>query len=270
MASSGGLLCSTAYFVASEIKSTPLFLVVYGGLLGIGAGMVYIPGAIALGFYFETWRPFAAALSACGTSLGILVLPFVIEKSLKRFDWRFKFKLLGGCSVVVGFLCCLYLPLLPRRVTPTVKKKVVFILTDDRTSATTLPVAGPRLSRYHNALYPTIADIHSAHGFSYNLEQPNRLVVDSLSSPGASYIIAAGSIQFMTPSAGLRSRLSGVSEVEESCCGRCVQRCCHFVCCCCVDHEEYITSARPLYRDDIFYTGSRRRLAEYAEVPTPI
>lgn len=263
----GGITCAAAYIAASEMRSMVPFLVVYGGLLGTGMGMVYIPGAVALGFYFERWRPLASALSACGTSVGILGLPLVIQNLLKPLDWRSKFKLLGISSAVVGILCCLYLPLVPQRATPTHKKRVIFTLTDTVGSATTLPgVYDRRMSRYHNTLYPTNADIHSIHDYSYTLEQPRRLSVMTLKPFGTSHVTAAGSIQIMTPTTAPTSSLSSVSEKTPSWWKRCLDPCCRVVCYCCLAHKENITSTRPLYRDDIFYTGSMMNLTEYAEV----
>lgn len=263
----GGTVCAAGYIAASETRSIYIFLVLYGGLLGIGMGMVYIPGAVALGFYFERWRPLAAALSACGTSVGILGLPFIIQNLLKSFDWRSKFKLLGLTSAAVGVLCCLYVPLVPQRATPIHKNRVVFTLTDNVGSATTLPgVYDGRMSRYHNLLYPTNADIHGIHDYSYTLEQPKRMSVVTLKPFGRSHATAAGSIQIMTPTTAPMSSLSSISEETSSWWKARLERCSHVVCFCCLADQETITSTRPLYRDDIFYTGSMMNLNEYTEV----
>lgn len=57
--------------------------------------MVTIPAVIVVGYYFEKWRALATGMATCGSGIGTLLTPPIVNFLLNNFDWRDTFRILA-------------------------------------------------------------------------------------------------------------------------------------------------------------------------------
>lgn len=94
-------------------RSLASIVVMDGFFVGVGLGMSFLASNVVIGYYFEKWRALATGLSACGSGLGTLIIPPVLEYLRKGYGWRHSFILLILFMVVATVVAFLYLPLQP-------------------------------------------------------------------------------------------------------------------------------------------------------------
>lgn len=268
VATCGGLIAASAILVTSFCEELHSIMIIYGVLGGIGFGMMFLAATVVVGFYFERWRALAISISVCGSSLGIIAFPPIFKILLKGHTWRYKFRVLSVLGFCCAFCGMLYRPLHPIKVvtadakkqTPKDMETYESFYTDEE-----FTVLHKIFSKYHNIGYPTTAEVH---GPNVALTEHRKLSSESvfmgLSGPSTS--MSRSSIS--TSRTALKSRASTMSKLkpvyeddedEKGVCARCCDVCCAYLTCA----KCFTTNSRPLYRDDIFYTGSVAVLPEY-------
>src|SRR4051812_38368561 len=91
----GGLLQGLGLVVASQAHSLPVFLTVYGTVVGLAVGAFYVPLTAATAGWFTRHRSLAVSLVSAGLALGTtLVAPFA-RWLIVTHDWRFAMLTLG-------------------------------------------------------------------------------------------------------------------------------------------------------------------------------
>lgn len=240
--------------------------------------MTYMTSIIAVGFYFERWRALATSLAVCGSSMGMVGFPALTEVVLGSLDWRVKFQVLAGIILAVTCLGFLYRPLKPVRVVSLEDKKVVLFTMPSQKSDESVEQKEGLLRglfcRLHNRQFPTTADLHRRS--TITLAVPRDMSSTSVFSVGST----STNTTFKSLTA-VKSRLSKVSEAavhpdrletlyeEEELpsngCRRCCMRCRYRTRQCCCGEAQVFTSARPMYRDDIFFGGSIQTLPGYSK-----
>ncbi|XP_024085306.1 monocarboxylate transporter 2-like isoform X2 [Cimex lectularius] len=60
----------------------------FGILGGIGLGLMYLPMSVAPSMWFDTKRPLAVGIATCGTGIGMIVIPFLLEYLTTCFHYR--------------------------------------------------------------------------------------------------------------------------------------------------------------------------------------
>ncbi|KAF2895374.1 hypothetical protein ILUMI_10798 [Ignelater luminosus] len=270
----GGLISCASILLTSFSTQLITVLLVYGIGGGVGFGMMYMPSIIVIGFYFERWRAIATSIAVCGSSLGIISFPLIFTNLLENTQWRFKFKILSIACFFCACFSVLYRPLHPVRIVAIDDKKVQFANENESYTSVYLDDEKDVLfSKYHNIGYPTTADIHGRS--TVTLAGPRRMssasIFLNISGPSTSTIKSSIKTKASSTSRSKLSdvqseRLKTVYEEEEygdnklkNCCVRCKSRsCCKYS-----RRTRNIAPARPLYRDDIFYSGSLSILPEY-------
>jgi MFS family permease len=89
--------------------------------MGIGVGLIYVPSVAVISHYFRKKRTLAMAIVACGTSLGSIVHPIMLNNTLHS-SFGFANSVRASAGLVTGMLliaCCLMRTRLPPPTKPT-------------------------------------------------------------------------------------------------------------------------------------------------------
>ena len=107
----GGVVSCLA-FVASFYSPNLLTLTLAYGLLGgMGTGIVYTPGLIACGFYFdESKRALATGIATSGSGVGLVVIPLAVNYINEKFGWRSSMLFLSSISPIIFFVALVMVP----------------------------------------------------------------------------------------------------------------------------------------------------------------
>lgn len=118
----GSVLCSTAlastYFAPTYVS----ICVFYGATAGLGYCLVNMASILVVGFYFERLRAMALALTATGSSIGIMVMFPVNSYIVELAGWRVLTLLQSGMFGIIFFLGMTFRPLLSLTVTKTMEE----------------------------------------------------------------------------------------------------------------------------------------------------
>lgn len=101
----GSLTASAGMLAASYTESVTELLITYSLITGIGFGFMYIPGVVASQAHFTRRRALATGIAVCGTGVGTLVLPPMVEYFIQALGWRGAMRCLSGlclASVMCG------------------------------------------------------------------------------------------------------------------------------------------------------------------------
>ena len=60
----------------------------YGVIGGLGLGAMYLPSVVIVSQYFEKRRGLATGLAGCGSGVGSMVLPPLINWALSLHGWQ--------------------------------------------------------------------------------------------------------------------------------------------------------------------------------------
>ncbi|KAL1491784.1 hypothetical protein ABEB36_012329 [Hypothenemus hampei] len=252
---------------------------------------MYTPSVIAIGFYFEKWRALAMAISCCGSSLGVMLFPVLMEEILPHLPWRTKFRIIGGMLGICGISGLVYKPIKATKVEKIVQFGEVSQIHSSYTVNNEVEVKGgtgisAMIQRFRNILFPTISEVSASQtdansrqtsststdiNFYLNKEEDDDDMKSSYIPPSSQEILRMeGSLN--TPST--INRIAPIKiPVKSVCyerCNKCLvfSHCCH---CCLKPHQISLTHInRPLYRDDIFYCGSIFRLSQISTPTVPV
>jgi len=100
----GSLLASVGLMAASYTDSVTKLLVTYSVITGLGFGFMYIPGVVASQAHFTRRRALATGIAVCGTGVGTLVLPPIVEYFISQLGWRGAMRCLSG--LCLGSVLC--------------------------------------------------------------------------------------------------------------------------------------------------------------------
>ena len=79
---------------------------------GLGNGIVYIPGLIACGFYFdEHKRALATGLATSGNGIGVILIPIFMSCINDEFGWRSAMLFLSVISPIICLFSLVMIPL---------------------------------------------------------------------------------------------------------------------------------------------------------------
>ncbi len=85
-----------------------IFMLVHSVLVaGMGFGLMYLPAIVMVGFYFEKRRAFATGVAVCGSGIGAFVFAPLCEKLLSLYSWKGATWIIAGVAlngVVMGAL----------------------------------------------------------------------------------------------------------------------------------------------------------------------
>nr|XP_022913330.1 monocarboxylate transporter 3-like [Onthophagus taurus] len=257
----GTTLASIAYSLTALTQRLYQLIIAYGILSGLGFGMMYVSAVIAVGYYFERWRGLASGMSLCGAGIGATSLPPIITILLHEIGWRDTFYVISALILTCYLSGIVFRPLKPVKVRVDMHGAPKKTLSHISEVQETKSKMSQFFLHYNNATYPTVADVKSS--VIALLKPPKVTVTRSASSEIIATTLLDGG-EYIHP----RSDADSSNKSTESCYNCCIRlkKCCYINCCmkCCHMRKSrtYIPS-RPMYRDDIFYTGSIATLPEY-------
>ncbi|HTJ94590.1 MAG TPA: oxalate/formate MFS antiporter [Pararobbsia sp.] len=100
----GTLLSGISWVLASHAHTTLALYLTYGGVGGIGTGIVYVGVVGLMVRWFPRQRGFAAGVAAAGYGMGAIVTTFPVSASLATRGIDGTLALFGGIFALVGFL----------------------------------------------------------------------------------------------------------------------------------------------------------------------
>ncbi|WP_144156149.1 oxalate/formate MFS antiporter [Paraburkholderia sp. BCC1885] len=100
----GTLLAGVSWVLASYAQSTPMLYLTYGGVGGLGTGIVYVGVVGLMVRWFPDRRGFAAGAVAAGYGMGAIVTTFPIAASLASRGVESTLWLFGIVFAAVGFI----------------------------------------------------------------------------------------------------------------------------------------------------------------------
>jgi OFA family oxalate/formate antiporter-like MFS transporter len=102
--SAGAILTGASWVLAAHISSVTMLYLTYGGLGGIGTGIIYV-GVIGLMVkWFPERRGFACGMAAAGYGMGALVTTFPISDSLAANGYQNTLQMFGLGLGIIGLI----------------------------------------------------------------------------------------------------------------------------------------------------------------------
>lgn len=89
---------------------------------GFGFGLMYLPAIVMVGYYFEKKRAFATGVAVCGAGIGGFVFAPLSEKLMEIYGWKGATLIIAGVALNGVVIGALFRPLTP---TKTRIKRVV-------------------------------------------------------------------------------------------------------------------------------------------------
>lgn len=115
----GGVIASLAYLLTIFANSVEYLMVFQGVLGGLGFGLVYLPAVVCVGYYFESKRALATGIAVCGSGIGTMIFPPLLNYMISVFSWQGTHILIAG--VILN--CCWFGALMRPLEVPRMKKK---------------------------------------------------------------------------------------------------------------------------------------------------
>ena len=102
--SAGAVLTGASWVLAAQVHSVALLYLTYGGLGGIGTGIIYVGVVGLMVEWFPDKRGFAAGMAAAGYGFGAIVTTFPISDSLAAAGYQQTLEIFGVILGLVGLL----------------------------------------------------------------------------------------------------------------------------------------------------------------------
>lgn len=292
----GSIIGTTSCVLTSFSASLYLTFFTYGFLAGLGYGMMYVATTIVVGYYFEKWRPLAIGIAVCGAGVGSVSLPPVLYYIDSSLGWKRTYRIMGALTLICIGTTASYRPLIPIDVT-TIKTSDTKAISESNVAADESSkmqkescgegISSERGNKMQKDSCGEGVSFEKAESSTVTLFLPSRLprivssetIISSGNGKDSGYIKPL-KLDFKN-SRFTDSHLSTVQEEEFG------AKTSKFCCCCTTKRHRkklYIretywsrtkklfsgqkTHMRPMYRDDIFYSGSLLTLPEYAKSST--
>ncbi|KAL7644471.1 UNVERIFIED_CONTAM: hypothetical protein RMT77_005303 [Armadillidium vulgare] len=115
----GAVIASLAYASTVFATSVPYLMVTQGCIAGFGFGLIYLPAVVAVGYYFESKRALATGIAVCGSGVGTMIFPPLVNILIENFGWQ------GTNLIIAGIIlnCCWMGALMRPLEVPKMKKK---------------------------------------------------------------------------------------------------------------------------------------------------
>jgi len=97
----GGVLLGLGMVTASQATTLGQFQILFGVLVGVATGSLYVPMTATTTRWFTAHRSLAVALVSAGLSLGSSVMGPIARWMISAYDWRTAMLVLGEVALVV-------------------------------------------------------------------------------------------------------------------------------------------------------------------------
>ncbi|XP_059622307.1 monocarboxylate transporter 3 [Phlebotomus argentipes] len=250
---------STSYFAGNIVH----LYITYGIIGGIGFCLIYMPSVITVGYYFERWRALATGISLCGSGIGTFIFAPLSDYLITNQGWRITLVIQGAIILLCVLFAICFRPIKPiqvpiDQVAAAEKEKLQEDALEKRL-AHSVPgsVNNTWMGSNHNTHYPTASEVFRGSGQDLNGKRASEdRETQTPLMPAALELRPVGETDEADENGALLDgetkpvivpmRRHTVTEREP------------------VSRRVSTTSnPRPLYRDDIFFSGSVQRLPQY-------
>jgi len=87
----------------------------FGGITGLGFGMMFQTTVIIVGMYFDKWRPLATGIAMMGTGAGTIIFPPLLSVISKTWSWKAAYLFQAGIALLSASFALLYFPVPMKR-----------------------------------------------------------------------------------------------------------------------------------------------------------
>lgn len=109
----GGFIAAAAFALSYLATGVVYLYIVYGVIGGIGFSMIYIPSVLTVGYYFEKWRALATGISMCGSGVGTIIFSPLNELLIGKYGWRETLLIQSAIILCCTLLGLFFRPLKP-------------------------------------------------------------------------------------------------------------------------------------------------------------
>lgn len=120
----GGFLVPFGYMMTSICTQYWQVLLAQGFVIGIGNGCLFVPAVAILPQYFSTKNPLVNGIAASGSSLGGIVIPFVMTRLERQVGFGWATRTIGFIAMATGAVS---IATMKPRLTPKSKRKLLEI-----------------------------------------------------------------------------------------------------------------------------------------------
>ncbi|KAJ8309968.1 hypothetical protein KUTeg_011833 [Tegillarca granosa] len=84
----GAVIASIGFILSLFAPNIYYLYVTFGILSGLGFGLMYLPAIVSVGYYFEKKRSFATGLAVCGSGLGTFIFAPLSKYLVDEYQWQ--------------------------------------------------------------------------------------------------------------------------------------------------------------------------------------
>lgn len=95
----GSIVSCIAFLLSTFAPSVDVLMLTYGIMGGIGFGLIYLPAIVSVSYYFSTKRAFATGIAVCGSGMGAFVFAPICQALLSIYDWKGSLLILSGLTL---------------------------------------------------------------------------------------------------------------------------------------------------------------------------
>jgi len=104
-----GILLGAGYILMSQIHAAWHLYLVYGVVIGIGLGGMFVPLMSTVARWFVRRRTVMTGAVISGQSIGALIIPPMTQNLITTLEWRATSMILGGMVLIVIIVAALFL-----------------------------------------------------------------------------------------------------------------------------------------------------------------
>ncbi len=237
---------------SSALQVTFYDLIIY--LLGIGVSMVYIPALLIVGFYFEKRRALANGIACSGSGVGVFAYAPLTRYLQDEFTWRGALLILAGITLNCLVCTAMFRPLESKKLSKRPHSEDATLGSEDddkRLITKTLyqhNVSNISKSNSHGDISKLPKIIISSHSHCNSLSHVNQNVADLEVTPNYKCV----SMIQMPTEKKVYSSAKDIGLSSTTLTKRIINK---------------DVFQKPLYRKDIFYSGSIWKLPQFKDNP---
>ncbi|KAK3095274.1 hypothetical protein FSP39_012542 [Pinctada imbricata] len=234
----GALIASSGFILSLFAPNIYYLYFSFGILSGLGFGLMYLPAIVSVGYYFEKKRSFAMGLAVCGSGIGTFIFAPLSELLVHEYGWK------GAALIEAGIVlnCILCGALFRPLVAKVNKEEKDFEHEPDEKEALM------KLSESNGT--KDIPDVQLTPALDTPIINKNLNMLQS--EHPTHFAKSDGALHKMDPSLALPSRNSSHTFQR--------QTSTH-------SHQPSSIHPGPMYRKDIFYSGSLLNIPQYKSNP---
>ena len=104
-----GFLLGLGYLLMSQISALWHFYLLYGVIIGIGLGGLWVPPVSILARWFTKRRNMMTGIAIAGSGVGGLIAPLLANWLISTYAWRLSYVILGSIVLVLIILAAQFL-----------------------------------------------------------------------------------------------------------------------------------------------------------------